>query len=69
MKIEKAAKAARAVEEAERTLWTGRRVLLAQAAVLAGLTLLLLVKEVPGMIREVKIYRMTGGRRALRRYP
>ncbi|MFI9390177.1 hypothetical protein [Streptomyces bauhiniae] len=69
MKIERAAKAARAVEEAERTVWTGRRVLVAQAAVLAGLTLLLLVKEVPGMIREIKIYRMTGGRRAVRRYP
>ncbi|MEU6383558.1 hypothetical protein ABZ847_08335 [Streptomyces bauhiniae] len=66
MKIQKAA---RAVEETERTLWTGRRVLVAQAAVLAGLTLLLLVKEVPGMVREIKIYRMTGGRRALRRYP
>ncbi|MFI8347790.1 hypothetical protein [Streptomyces sp. NPDC085596] len=66
MKIERAA---RAVEEAERTLWTGRRVLVAQAAVLAGLTLLLLVKEVPGMIREIKIYRMTGGLRAARQHP
>ncbi|MFC9157871.1 hypothetical protein ACFTT0_23165 [Streptomyces bauhiniae] len=65
----KIAKAARAVEETERTLWTARRVLVAQATVLAGLTLLLVVKEVPGMLREIKIYRMTGGRRALRRYP
>ncbi|MFF7966938.1 hypothetical protein ACFZC3_16410 [Streptomyces sp. NPDC007903] len=65
----KIGKAARVVAEAERTVWTGRRVLVAQAAVLAGLTMLLLMKEVPGMIREIKIYRMTGGRRAVRRYP
>ncbi|MEU6815447.1 hypothetical protein [Streptomyces sp. NPDC046860] len=62
-------KVERAVQEAERTVWSGRRVLLAQAAVLAGLTLLLLVKEVPGMIREIKIYRMTGGLRTARRHP
>ncbi|MGC4999808.1 MULTISPECIES: hypothetical protein [unclassified Streptomyces] len=66
MKVERAA---RAVEEAERTVWSGRRVLVAQAAVLAGLTLLLLVKEIPGIVREIKIYRMTGGLRAVRRYP
>ncbi|MFF9363608.1 hypothetical protein [Streptomyces griseoluteus] len=65
----KIGKAARTVAKTERTLWTGRRVLIAQAAVLAGLTLLLVVSEVPGIIREIKIYRMTGGRRALRRYP
>ncbi|BDH05958.1 MULTISPECIES: hypothetical protein [Streptomyces] len=62
-------KVERAVREAERTVWTGRRVLVAQAAVLAGLTVLLLVKEVPGMIREIKIYRMTGGLRTARRHP
>ncbi|MFB7778584.1 hypothetical protein [Streptomyces bauhiniae] len=62
-------KVERAVREPERTVWTGRRVLVAQAAVLAGLTLLLLVKEVPGMVREIKIYRMTGGRRTARRHP
>lgn len=62
-------KVERAVRETERTVWTGRRVLVAQAAVLAGLTLLLLVKEVPGMLREIKIYRMTGGSRTARRHP
>ncbi|MGW5334350.1 hypothetical protein [Streptomyces bauhiniae] len=66
MKIQKAARTA---AETERVLWTGRRVLVAQAAVLAGLTLLLIVTEVPGLLREIKIYRMTGGRRAIRRYP
>ncbi|MFD4789337.1 hypothetical protein ACFWN1_20220 [Streptomyces sp. NPDC058459] len=62
-------KVERAVRETERTVWTGRRVLVAQAAVLAGLTVLLLVKEVPGMLREIKIYRMTGGLRTARRHP
>ncbi|MEW2133008.1 hypothetical protein [Streptomyces sp. NPDC005435] len=56
-------------EEPSRPLISGRQVLIAQAALLAGLTLLLLVKEVPGMVRELKIYRMTGGLGAGRRYP
>ncbi|MDX2597788.1 MULTISPECIES: hypothetical protein [Streptomyces] len=48
---------------------TGRQVLIAQACLVGGLALALLVKELPGMMREVRIYRMTGGLRANRRYP
>ncbi|MES4891068.1 hypothetical protein [Streptomyces sp. NPDC096012] len=48
---------------------TGRQVLMAQAALVGGLLTALLIKELPGMVREVRIYRMTGGLRANRRYP
>ncbi|MBJ7906932.1 hypothetical protein ABZW47_06325 [Streptomyces sp. NPDC004549] len=57
------------VKDSAEPLISGKQVLIAQAALLAGLTLLLLVKEVPGMVRELKIYRMTGGLGAGRRYP
>ncbi|MEU4153501.1 hypothetical protein [Streptomyces sp. NPDC026659] len=56
-------------DEAAQPLVSGRQVLIAQAALLAGLTLVLLVKEIPGMVRELKIYRMTGGLGAGHRYP
>ncbi|MET8246370.1 hypothetical protein ABZV31_19290 [Streptomyces sp. NPDC005202] len=48
---------------------TTRRVLKAQAAAVAGLALALLVWEIPGMVREIRIWRMTGGFRAGHRYP
>ncbi|MFF9087565.1 hypothetical protein ACF1BE_14295 [Streptomyces sp. NPDC014991] len=48
---------------------SGRRLLLAQAALAGGLVAALVVKEFPGLVREVRIYRMTGGLRAHRRYP
>lgn len=52
-----------------RAVTTGRQVLMAQAALVGGLLTALLIKELPGMVREVRIYRMTGGLRANRRYP
>ncbi len=52
-----------------RSVTTGRQVLIAQACLVGGLALALLVKELPGMMRELRIYRMTGGLRANRRYP
>ncbi|WP_306191974.1 MULTISPECIES: hypothetical protein [unclassified Streptomyces] len=39
---------------------TGKQVLIAEAAVLGGLALALLVKELPGAVREVRIWRMVG---------
>ncbi|MFE1313932.1 MULTISPECIES: hypothetical protein [unclassified Streptomyces] len=48
---------------------SGRQVLLAQAALVGGLALALFLKELPGVVRELRIYRMTGGVRANRRYP
>jgi hypothetical protein len=56
-------------ERKARSVMTGRQVLLAQAALVGGLMLVLLVKEIPGMVRELRIYRMTGGLRAGNRYP
>lgn len=48
---------------------SGRQVLAAQAVVLGCLGVALFVKELPGITRELKIYRLTGGLRAARRYP
>ncbi|WP_190045739.1 hypothetical protein [Streptomyces capoamus] len=48
---------------------SGRQLLAAQAAVAGSLAAVLLVKELPGLVRELRIYRMTGGLRAHRRYP
>ncbi|MFG2881916.1 hypothetical protein ACGFYV_06250 [Streptomyces sp. NPDC048297] len=56
-------------EHAARSAMTGRQVLLAQAVLVGGLMLALLVKEIPGIVRELRIYRMTGGLRAGNRYP
>ncbi|MGW0080075.1 hypothetical protein [Streptomyces sp. NPDC003393] len=39
---------------------TGKQVLIAEAVVLGGLTLALLAKELPGAMREVRIWRMVG---------
>ncbi|MFF4574536.1 hypothetical protein [Streptomyces sp. NPDC001410] len=52
-----------------RSAMSGRQVLLAQAALVGGLALALFVLELPSMVRELRIYRMTGGLRANRRYP
>ncbi len=52
-----------------RSVTSGRQVLIAQACLVGGLAVALLVKELPGVMRELRIYRMTGGLRANRRYP
>ncbi|PKW05708.1 hypothetical protein SAMN05428944_7263 [Streptomyces sp. 1222.5] len=48
---------------------TGRQLLVAQAAVVGSLVAALFVRELPGIMRELRIYRMTGGLRAGHRYP
>ncbi|MFI7413004.1 hypothetical protein ACIBU0_30460 [Streptomyces sp. NPDC049627] len=48
---------------------TGQRVLMAEAALVGGLALALLVWELPSLRREMRIWRMAGGFRAGRRYP
>ncbi|MGV9347161.1 hypothetical protein ACWDSD_20550 [Streptomyces spiralis] len=39
---------------------TVKRMLVAEAVVVGGLALALLVKEMPGIVREVRIWRMVG---------
>lgn len=56
-------------ERTTRSVTTGRQVLLAQAALLGGVVAVLFLKELPGLLRELRIYRMSGGLRAHRRYP
>lgn len=41
---------------------TARRVLMAEALIVAGLALTLLVREMPGLVREVRIWRIAGFR-------
>ncbi|GAA3154329.1 hypothetical protein GCM10010521_47660 [Streptomyces rameus] len=48
---------------------SGRQLLAAQAALAGGVVATLFLKELPGIVRELRIYRMTGGLRAHRRYP
>ncbi|GAB2919136.1 hypothetical protein GCM10027075_18990 [Streptomyces heilongjiangensis] len=48
---------------------TGQRVLMAEAALVGGLALVLLLWELPSLRREARIWRMAGGFRAGRRYP
>ncbi|MGW4569371.1 hypothetical protein ACWEN3_46035 [Streptomyces sp. NPDC004561] len=48
---------------------SGRQLLMAQAALVGSVVVALFVKELPGILRELRIYRMTGGLRAGRRYP
>ncbi|MER6071690.1 hypothetical protein ABT187_23135 [Streptomyces sp. NPDC001817] len=48
---------------------SGRQLLAAQAAVVGSLVAALFIRELPGIMRELRIYRMTGGLRANRRYP
>ncbi|WP_229854086.1 hypothetical protein [Streptomyces filipinensis] len=52
-----------------RAAMSGRQLLAAQAAVVGSLVAALIVTELPSILREVRIYRMTGGLRANRRYP
>lgn len=48
---------------------SGRQLLTAQAALAGSVAAALFVKELPGIVRELRIYRMTGGLRAHHRYP
>lgn len=48
---------------------TGRRLLMAEAALAGAVALALLVNEFPSLRREMRIYRMAGGLRAGHRYP
>jgi hypothetical protein len=41
---------------------TGRQVVAAELAVVGGLVLALLIKEMPGLVREIRIWRMVGFR-------
>ncbi|MEU6508410.1 hypothetical protein [Streptomyces sp. NPDC046942] len=51
-----------------RSAMSGRQVLIAQAAVVGGLLLALLIRQLPSVRRELRIYRMTGGPCADRRH-
>ncbi|MEU6465810.1 hypothetical protein [Streptomyces sp. NPDC046976] len=48
---------------------SGRQLLLLQAALVGGVITALVIKEFPGIVRELRIFRMTGGPGANRRYP
>lgn len=48
---------------------SGQRVLKAEAVLVGGLALALLLWEFPSLRREARIWRMAGGFRAGRRYP
>ncbi|MGX4687819.1 hypothetical protein [Streptomyces sp. JNUCC 63] len=41
---------------------TGKQVMAAELAVVGGLALALLIKEMPGLVREIRIWRMVGFR-------
>ncbi|WP_181139158.1 hypothetical protein [Streptomyces sp. Ru72] len=45
---------------------TARRVLMAEALIVGGLALTLLVREMPGIMREVRIWRMVAFRHGSR---
>ncbi|WP_329467073.1 hypothetical protein [Streptomyces sp. NBC_01431] len=42
---------------------------MANAALVGGVVLVLLIRELPSLRRELRIWRMAGGLRAGRRYP
>ncbi|MFE9452140.1 hypothetical protein [Streptomyces sp. NPDC006739] len=46
---------------------TARRVLTAEAVLVGGMMLALLVRELPGLVREVRIWRMAGSHSGARR--
>jgi len=48
---------------------SGRQLLLLQAALVGGVITALIIKELPGIMRELRIYKMTGGPGTNRRYP
>ncbi|MFH8342317.1 hypothetical protein [Streptomyces sp. AM6-12] len=52
-----------------RARMSGRQLLLLQAALAGGVITALVIKEFPGIVRELRIFRMTGGPGANRRYP
>ncbi|GAA0928901.1 hypothetical protein GCM10009549_51590 [Streptomyces thermoalcalitolerans] len=39
---------------------TGKQVLMTELAVVGGLVLALLIREMPGLVREIRIWRMVG---------
>ncbi|WP_187645601.1 hypothetical protein [Streptomyces sp. TRM49041] len=43
-----------------------RRVLMAEAVLVGGLALAILIREIPGLMREVRIWRMAGYRSGAR---
>ncbi|MER6461920.1 hypothetical protein ACWC4D_22680 [Streptomyces sp. NPDC001288] len=53
----------------KRTGTAARRVLTAEIAVVGALALALFVTELPSIMREMKIWRISGGLRAGHRYP
>lgn len=53
---------------ARRVRITAKRVLIAQALIVGGLAVVLMAREMPGLMREVRIWRMVGFR-AGSRYP
>ncbi|MEU9238788.1 hypothetical protein [Streptomyces shenzhenensis] len=55
--------------EHKRTGTAVQRVLAAEAAVVGALLLALFVAEIPSVLREMKIWRISGGLRAGHRYP
>ncbi|MFC3575065.1 hypothetical protein ACFOZ0_17625 [Streptomyces yaanensis] len=52
---------------AERAQNMAKRVLIAQAVLLGGAAAILLVREMPGVVREIRIFRMVGLRAGSRR--
>ncbi|WP_167345811.1 hypothetical protein [Streptomyces roseochromogenus] len=48
---------------------SGRQLLVAQVALVGSLCAGVFLRELPSIMRELRIYRMTGGLRAARRYP
>ncbi|WP_181139577.1 hypothetical protein [Streptomyces sp. Ru71] len=48
---------------------SGRQLLAVQGALVGSVVATVIVKELPGIVRELRIYRMTGGLRARHRYP
>ncbi|WP_458248379.1 hypothetical protein [Streptomyces sp. MAI_2237] len=48
---------------------SGRRLLMAEAALAGAVALAMVIREFPSLRRELRIYRMAGGLRAGHRYP
>jgi hypothetical protein len=46
-----------------------KHILIAEAVIVGGIVLGILLREIPGAVREVRIWRMAGGFRAGHRYP
>lgn len=61
--------AAAAADAGRRAGMTAWQLVKIQAAVAGGLVVALIAWEIPGIVRELRIWRMTGGLRASRRYP